>query len=414
VTTLHGTDITLVGSTVVPDSHPVWNRSGDGVWRSRVLAPETVEVFRPRAIGHSELVDTTRHAPRSLQPACAIASRRRGRISSISNFRPSKRVEDVVRVFAAVRREVPSVLLMVGDGADRTRSRELAVSLGVERYVRYLGQLDAVEDVLSAGDLFLLTSANESFGLVALEAMSSGVPVIGTTAEVPELIDRARADTCSRSATSRECRRSTEILTDERLTRRWRERRAEWPSSEAARSYRCTSFYARVTASRWARRDISRRRRGSRDGDVDVEVKRQSAVEEMLGIVIPLAWVVITLPHEHLESPVYVALSRGISIEHPISVAITLAGRAPSALRRRLRPNGYLKSIGIETSPPTNSRPRADNGASDDCVKGSRRWASGTAEPSRPELEVARTPIASDHAASWTLGSAVPCRGSPR
>src|SRR5258705_10793748 len=92
----------------------------------------------------------------------------------ISNFRPSKRVVDVVRTFAAVRREVPSVLLMVGDGSERTKSREVAVELGVERYIKFLGSMDAVEDVLCVSDLFLLTSENESFGLAALEAMSTG------------------------------------------------------------------------------------------------------------------------------------------------------------------------------------------------------------------------------------------------
>jgi len=118
-----------------------------------------------------------------------------------------------------VRREVPSMLLMVGDGSDRTRSREVAVSLGVERYVRYLGQLDAVEDVLSAGDLFLLTSANESFGLAALEAMSSGVPVIGTTAEgLPELIESGQSGyLLPVGDVEGMARRSTEILSDERL-----------------------------------------------------------------------------------------------------------------------------------------------------------------------------------------------------
>jgi glycosyltransferase involved in cell wall biosynthesis len=88
-----------------------------------------------------------------------------------------------------VRRETPAILLMVGVGPDRTLSREIAIELGVDRHVRYLGQMDAVEEVLAVSDLFVLPSANESFGLAALEAMSTGVPVIGTTAEgLPELI----------------------------------------------------------------------------------------------------------------------------------------------------------------------------------------------------------------------------------
>ena len=197
VTTLHGTDITLVGSD---QSFRTLTRFGidqsDGVTAvSEFLRQKTVEVFHPRRSIHviPNFVDTTRYAPRDRGVCRRERFAKKGEriLVHISNFRPSKRVEDVIRVFAAVRREVPSVLLMVGDGADRTKSREVAVELGVERYIRYLGQLDAVEDVLSTGDLFILTSANESFGLAALEAMSSGVPVIGTTAEgLPELIQQ--------------------------------------------------------------------------------------------------------------------------------------------------------------------------------------------------------------------------------
>ena len=223
VTTLHGTDITLVGSD---QSFRTLTRFGidqsDGVTAvSAFLRRKTVEVFRPqRAIDViPNFVDTTRYAPR---PGGMNRTRfaRKGEkvLIHISNFRPSKRVEDVVRVFAAVRKEVPSVLLMVGDGADRTRSRELASTLGVERHIRYLGTLDEVEDVLSLGDLFLLTSENESFGLAALEAMSSGVPVIGTTAEgLPELIqDGETGYLLPVGDVAGMARRAIELLTDER------------------------------------------------------------------------------------------------------------------------------------------------------------------------------------------------------
>jgi N-acetyl-alpha-D-glucosaminyl L-malate synthase BshA len=195
VTTLHGTDITLVGSDT---SFRGLTRFGidqsDGVTAvSEFLKRKTIEVFEPhrpiRVIPN--FVDTQRYAPRP-PSACRrerFAKKGERVMVHISNFRPSKRVTDVVRVFAAVRREVPGILLMVGDGVERSQSRDVAVELGVERYVRYLGQMDAVEDVLGCADLFLLTSENESFGLAALEAMSSGVPVIGTTAEgLPELI----------------------------------------------------------------------------------------------------------------------------------------------------------------------------------------------------------------------------------
>ena len=195
VTTLHGTDITLVGSDA---SFRGLTRFGieqsDGVTAvSEFLRRKTIEVFEPRRAIRviPNFVDTARYAPRT-PTACRrerFAKKGERILVHISNFRPSKRASDVVRVFAAVRREVPSVLLMVGDGVERAQSRDVAVDLGVERHVRYLGQMDAVEDVLGCADLFVLTSQNESFGLAALEAMSSGVPVIGTTAEgLPELI----------------------------------------------------------------------------------------------------------------------------------------------------------------------------------------------------------------------------------
>ena len=195
VTTLHGTDITLVGAD---PSFRSLTRFGieqsDGVTAvSRYLKEKTLEVFElSREIEViPNFVDTARFAPRQ-DAACDRShfARKDERILlHISNFRPSKRVEDVVRLFAAVRKEVPSRLLMVGDGPDRMPARELAEELGVEKWIRWLGQLDAVEDVLCVADLFVLTSKNESFGLAALEAMSVGVPVVATTAEgLPELV----------------------------------------------------------------------------------------------------------------------------------------------------------------------------------------------------------------------------------
>ncbi|MGE5175718.1 MAG: N-acetyl-alpha-D-glucosaminyl L-malate synthase BshA [Hyphomicrobiales bacterium] len=195
VTTLHGTDITLVGSD--QSFHPLTRfgiNESDGVTAvSEFLKRKTIEVFSPtRAIDViPNFVDTNRYSPgaNGAKKRERFAKKGERILVHISNFRPSKRVCDAVKTFAAVRREVPAVLLMVGDGVDRTRSRETAVELGVERYVKYLGQMDAVEDVLSIADLFLLPSENESFGLAALEAMASGVPVISSNAEgLPELI----------------------------------------------------------------------------------------------------------------------------------------------------------------------------------------------------------------------------------
>jgi N-acetyl-alpha-D-glucosaminyl L-malate synthase BshA len=107
----------------------------------------------------------------------------------ISNFRPVKRVRDVVGVFARVVKEVPAVLVMVGDGPDRVHAEAEARELGVADRVFFLGKIDAVAPLLAGADLFLLPSTSESFGLSALEALASGVPVIGSNAGgLPEVV----------------------------------------------------------------------------------------------------------------------------------------------------------------------------------------------------------------------------------
>jgi len=108
----------------------------------------------------------------------------------VSNFRPVKRVVDVVRIFAAVTREIPSVLMMVGDGPDRVQAEEEARRLGVSDSVSFLGKIEAVAPLLSGADLFLLPSQSESFGLSALEALASGVPVVASRAGgLPEVVE---------------------------------------------------------------------------------------------------------------------------------------------------------------------------------------------------------------------------------
>ena len=99
-----------------------------------------------------------------------------------SNFRKIKRVQDVVKIFAEVNKEIPSKLLFVGDGPERSTAEDLSRELGVFDEVRFVGKQEQMEDILAIGDLFLLTSEYESFGLAALEAMAAGVPVISTNA----------------------------------------------------------------------------------------------------------------------------------------------------------------------------------------------------------------------------------------
>jgi N-acetyl-alpha-D-glucosaminyl L-malate synthase BshA len=105
-----------------------------------------------------------------------------------SNFRKVKRTEDVVRIFAKIREKIPSKLLMVGDGPERSACEQLCRDLGVNEDTRFLGKQDAIEEILSVSDLFLMPSQSESFGLAALEAMACKVPVISSnTGGLPEL-----------------------------------------------------------------------------------------------------------------------------------------------------------------------------------------------------------------------------------
>jgi N-acetyl-alpha-D-glucosaminyl L-malate synthase BshA len=105
-----------------------------------------------------------------------------------SNFRKIKRVQDVVRIFDRVKKEIPSKLLFVGDGPERPGAEDLCRELGLMDDMRFVGKQEQMEEILAIADLFLLTSEYESFGLAALEAMAAGVPVISTNAGgLPEI-----------------------------------------------------------------------------------------------------------------------------------------------------------------------------------------------------------------------------------
>jgi N-acetyl-alpha-D-glucosaminyl L-malate synthase BshA len=186
-TTLHGTDITLVGQD--PSFWSITKFSverSDGVTAvSRFLRDETGRAFDcPRT--DIEVI------PNFIDPAvydrnayeCHASSLAPGGekiVMHISNFRKVKRIEDVVRVFSRMREHLPTRLIMVGDGPERIAAEELAAELGVADDVCFLGKLESVAELLACADLLLLPSAQESFGLVALEAMSSGTPVVGTS-----------------------------------------------------------------------------------------------------------------------------------------------------------------------------------------------------------------------------------------
>ncbi|MGZ3776877.1 MAG: N-acetyl-alpha-D-glucosaminyl L-malate synthase BshA [Mucilaginibacter sp.] len=193
VTTLHGTDITLVGKdrTYSPVVTFSINKS-DGVTAvSENLRQETFEFFEIeneiRVIPN--FVDLTRFSLKAKDHfKKAIAPAGEKILVHTSNFRKVKRTTDVVKVFAKVVEKIPSKLLMVGDGEQRSDCEQLARDLGISDNVRFLGKQDAIEEILSVSDLFLMPSQSESFGLAALEAMACKVPVISSNAGgLPEL-----------------------------------------------------------------------------------------------------------------------------------------------------------------------------------------------------------------------------------
>ena len=193
VTTLHGTDITLVGKdrTYSPVVTFSINKS-DGVTAvSEHLRKDTFEFFEIeneiRVIPN--FIDLTRFSLKAKDHfKKAIAPSGEKILIHTSNFRKVKRTTDVIQIFAKVVQQIPSKLLMVGDGGERSECEQLARDLGVNDNVRFLGKQDAIEEILSVSDLFLMPSESESFGLAALEAMACKVPVISSNAGgLPEL-----------------------------------------------------------------------------------------------------------------------------------------------------------------------------------------------------------------------------------
>jgi L-malate glycosyltransferase len=201
VTTLHGTDITLVGldrSYLPITRHAIME--SDGVTSiSDYLREKTVESFditRPiETITNFVNCDVYKPMESGAQreEACErrhLAAPDEPILIHLSNFRPVKRVTDVVKIFARITMERPAQLLLVGDGPDRSAAEFLAHDLGIQSRVHFLGKQDRVNELLALADLLLMPSELESFGLVALEAMACKVPSIATrVGGVPELID---------------------------------------------------------------------------------------------------------------------------------------------------------------------------------------------------------------------------------
>ncbi|MGO1595651.1 MAG: N-acetyl-alpha-D-glucosaminyl L-malate synthase BshA [Sphingobacterium sp.] len=193
VTTLHGTDITLVGkdksfSPVVTFSI---NQSDGVTTVSQSLKEQTLDYFKIendiKVIPN--FIDLNRFQNKNHEHfKRAIAPNNERVLVHTSNFRTVKRVEDVVRIFNKVIQSIPCKLLLVGDGPDRRNVEELARDLDITDHIRFLGKQDAIEEILSIADLFIMPSGSESFGLAGLEAMACKVPVISSnTGGIPEL-----------------------------------------------------------------------------------------------------------------------------------------------------------------------------------------------------------------------------------
>jgi N-acetyl-alpha-D-glucosaminyl L-malate synthase BshA len=194
VTTLHGTDITLVGS------HPTYkaavefsiNNSDVVTAVSNNLKETTNQLFKiDKAIQVVYNFIDIKKYDRAQDEECkrgALAKSNERILTHISNFRPVKRVEDVVRVFYEVQKEIPSKLLLIGEGPDRVLAEKLTKKLGIKNKVFFLGNSTEIDKILCYSDVFLLPSKTESFGLAALEAMAAKTPVISTnTGGLPEV-----------------------------------------------------------------------------------------------------------------------------------------------------------------------------------------------------------------------------------
>jgi N-acetyl-alpha-D-glucosaminyl L-malate synthase BshA len=193
ITTLHGTDITLVGrdKTFSPVVAFSINQSDAITAVSNNLRDETNKIFRveKKIEVIQNFVDVTRFNKKPIDAfRRVIAPNDEKIIIHASNFRRIKRVEDVVRIFERVHKKVPSKLLFVGDGPERPAAESLCRELKLCEDTRFVGKQEQMEEILAIGDLFVLTSEYESFGLAGLEAMAAGVPVISTNAGgLPEI-----------------------------------------------------------------------------------------------------------------------------------------------------------------------------------------------------------------------------------
>lgn len=231
VTTLHGTDITLVGKdkTYAPVVTFSINESDAITAVSSNLRDETYRFFKIEKeieVIHN-FVDVGRFQKKPIDAfRRVIAPEGESILLHASNFRRIKRVEDAVRIFAGVHKQIPCKMLFVGDGPERPGAESLCRELNVFNDVRFVGKQEQMEDILAISDLFILPSEYESFGLAALEAMAAGIPVISTNAGgLPEVnIDGQTGYMSNVGDVDDMILKSLSILTDEEKLKQFRER----------------------------------------------------------------------------------------------------------------------------------------------------------------------------------------------
>ncbi|HET9838557.1 MAG TPA: N-acetyl-alpha-D-glucosaminyl L-malate synthase BshA [Candidatus Angelobacter sp.] len=257
VTTLHGTDITIVGAdrSYLPVTRYAIEQS-DGVTAiSEYLKQRTVQEFEIRnpieVIYNFVNCDVYRRDPKAAEHRSEFAKPDERILAHVSNFRPVKRLCDVIEIFDRVQKKVPSRLLLMGDGPDRSRAEWLVNQKGLRKKVEFLGKVDRVYEKLSVADLLLVPSELESFGLAALEGMACEVPAVATAVGgVPEVIEHGRSGFLAQVGdveTMARC--AIEILSDEHRLRemgkaaRW-EAQTRFCSSRIIPEYE--RFYERV------------------------------------------------------------------------------------------------------------------------------------------------------------------------
>jgi N-acetyl-alpha-D-glucosaminyl L-malate synthase BshA len=258
VTTLHGTDITLVGLepsflntmkfsieqsdgvTAVSNFLKDKTKSAYSIRKEIEVIPNFIDVNKYIRSDTEELRNVKKH----------IAPNGEKIITHTSNFRPLKRVQDVIKIFYEIKKKVPSKLMLIGDGPERSDCERLARELEISDSVKFMGKQDSIPDLLSISDLFLIPSQSESFGLSALEAMSCSVPVISSSiGGLPELNLHGETGYIAEIGDiDRMAKYSIEILSDDKkykiFSRKARKRAMEFDSEKIIPQYE--NYYRKI------------------------------------------------------------------------------------------------------------------------------------------------------------------------